>query len=80
MTEKETPLRFSRMEQLIGPDGVTTLRRPGSRWSELAVSVLCGGSPGRAGVGWLVLIDHDRIEPYQPPASRLNRQLRPAEG
>ncbi|NLY91537.1 MAG: tRNA threonylcarbamoyladenosine dehydratase [Firmicutes bacterium] len=71
MTEEEGVLRFSRTERLIGADGLTVLRRA-------RIAVIGVGGVGsfvvealaRAGVGWLVLVDHDRIE-----LSNTNRQL-----
>ncbi|HEY8392021.1 MAG TPA: tRNA threonylcarbamoyladenosine dehydratase [Capillibacterium sp.] len=71
MTEEEGVLRFSRTARLIGADGLTVLRR--SR-----VAVIGVGGVGsyvvealaRAGVGWLVLVDHDLVE-----ITNTNRQL-----
>ena len=76
MLEKETQMRFSRMEKLIGTAGVNTLR-------QARVAVVGVGGVGsfvvealaRAGVGWLVLVDHDRVE-----LSNTNRQLHALTG
>ena len=71
MTGNDFQLRFGRMEKLIGADGVNTLR-------QARIAVVGVGGVGsfvvealaRAGVGWLVLVDHDQIE-----LSNTNRQL-----
>ena len=76
MTEKETQLRFSRMEKLVGAAGLTVLR-------QARIAVVGVGGVGsfvvealaRAGVGWLVLIDHDQVD-----LSNTNRQLHALTG
>lgn len=76
MTENEIALRFSRTEKLIGAAGLNTLR-------QARIAVVGVGGVGsfvvealaRAGVGWLVLVDHDRIE-----LSNTNRQLHALTG
>jgi tRNA A37 threonylcarbamoyladenosine dehydratase len=76
MTERQSEIRFSRTAQLIGTDGLATLRRA-------RIAVVGVGGVGsyvvealaRAGVGWLVLIDHDQSE-----LSNTNRQLHALEG
>ena len=76
MDEKQAELRFSRTTQLIGTTGLTTLQRA-------RIAVVGVGGVGsyvvealsRAGIGWLVLIDHDQSE-----LSNTNRQLHALEG
>lgn len=68
--------RFNRTKQLIGTEGITTLRR-----ARVAIAGLGGvGSYvvealARAGIGWLVLIDFDEID-----LTNTNRQIHAFEG
>jgi tRNA A37 threonylcarbamoyladenosine dehydratase len=68
--------RFSRLELLVGPEGLSQL-------SEARVAVIGLGGVGsytvealaRAGVGWLILVDYDEI-----CLTNTNRQIHAIEG
>lgn len=68
INENESP--FSRTEALLGKDGIRRLSRATIAVFGLGgVGGSCAEALARSGVGHLILVDHDRVQP-----SNLNRQ------